>query len=67
MAYKTLFKLNMRYNLQGSTVCLSLKYFENYLLDYTVDELKNYGNKLSVTAAICLRIAIKFNETSQDT
>ena len=46
-----------------STICLFFKYFDNYIMNFTGADLNEYGHRLSVSAAICMRLAIKFNET----
>lgn len=52
-----------KYKLLESTICLFQKLFDNYIMLFSEAEIEEYGCKLSVSAAVCMRLAIKFNES----
>ena len=63
LSIKTVLDVSKTYELLGSTICLFFKYFDEYLLSLTTEKIIEDDNKLSVSAVVCLRLAIKFNES----
>ena len=51
-----------KYKLLESTVCLFLKLFDNYVMMFNESQIDEYGTRLTVSAAVCMRLAVKFNE-----